>query len=65
MLGVFNRFNPFYEEAAKDLGAGDVRTFQQVVLLLIFPSLIGIALLSFTLSYDKFIRTSFSPSHRL
>lgn len=58
MLGVFNRFNPFYEEAARDLGAGDVKTFQEVVLPLILPSLIGIALLSFTLSYDEFIRTS-------
>ena len=58
MLGVFNRFNPFYEEAARDLGANDVKTFQEVVLPLIFPSLIGIGLLSFTLSYDEFIRTS-------
>ena len=58
MLGVFNRFNPYYEEAARDLGAGDVRTFKEVVLPLILPSLIGIALLGFTLSYDEFIRTS-------
>lgn len=58
MLGVFNRFNPYYEEAARDLGAGDVRTFREVILPLIFPSLIGIALLGFTLSYDEFIRTS-------
>ncbi len=58
MLGVFNRFNPYYEEAAKDLGADDVRTFREVILPLIFPSLIGIALLGFTLSYDEFIRTS-------
>ncbi len=58
MLGVFNRFNPYYEEAARDLGAGDVRTFQEVILPLIFPSLIGVALLGFTLSYDEFIRTS-------
>ena len=58
MLGVFNRFNPYYEEAAKDLGAGDVTTFKEIVLPLIFPSLVGIALLSFTLSYDEFIRTS-------
>ncbi|MGD1896343.1 MAG: ABC transporter permease [Phormidesmis sp.] len=58
MLGVFNRFNPYYEEAARDLGAGEVRTFQEVVLPLILPSLIGIALLGFTLSYDEFIRTS-------
>lgn len=58
MLGVFNRFNPFYEEAARDLGANDIKTFQAVVFPLIFPSLIGTALLSFTLSYDEFIRTS-------
>jgi len=58
MLGVFNRFNPFYEEAARDLGANDVKTFQEVVLPLILPSLVGVGLLSFTLSYDEFIRTS-------
>lgn len=58
MLGVFNRFNPFYEEAARDLGAGDAATFKEIVLPLIAPSLVGIALLSFTLSYDEFIRTS-------
>jgi len=58
MLGVFNRFNPYYEEAARDLGAGDVATFKEIVLPLILPSLIGVALLSFTLSYDEFIRTS-------
>ena len=58
MLGVFNRFNPFYEEAARDLGAGDVATFKEVVFPLIAPSLIGVALLGFTLSYDEFIRTS-------
>ncbi|MEL7351655.1 MAG: ABC transporter permease [Cyanobacteria bacterium P01_A01_bin.116] len=58
MLGVFNRFNPFYEEAARDLGAGDINTFKEVVFPLIFPSLIGVGLLIFTLSYDEFIRTS-------
>lgn len=58
MIGVFNRFNPFYEEAARDLGASDLQTFKEVVFPLILPSLIGIALLSFTLSYDEFIRTS-------
>jgi putative spermidine/putrescine transport system permease protein len=58
MLGVFNRFNPSYEEAARDLGASDGKTFQEVVLPLIAPSLIGIGLLAFTLSYDEFTRTS-------
>ncbi|MGF1537133.1 MAG: ABC transporter permease [Elainellaceae cyanobacterium] len=58
MLGVFNRFNPAYEEAARDLGAGDGRTFWEVVLPLVAPSLAGVSLLTFTLSYDEFTRTS-------
>lgn len=58
MLGVFNRFDPSYEEAANDLGAGDVRTFSEVILPLVAPSLIGVGLLTFTLSYDEFTRTS-------
>ena len=58
MLGVFNRFNPYYEEAARDLGASNWKTLQEIVIPLIFPSLIGVALLTFTLSYDEFIRTS-------
>ncbi|NJL01882.1 MAG: ABC transporter permease [Spirulinaceae cyanobacterium RM2_2_10] len=58
MLGVFNRFNPTYEEAARDLGASDTQSFWQIVLPLIAPSLIGVAMLSFTLSYDEFNRTA-------
>ncbi|MEB3357105.1 MAG: ABC transporter permease [Synechococcales bacterium] len=58
MVGVFNRFNPSYEEAARDLGAGDGMTFKEIVLPLIAPSLIGILILGFTLSYDEFTRTS-------
>ncbi|MBD2464599.1 ABC transporter permease [Oscillatoria sp. FACHB-1407] len=58
MLGIFNRFNPAYEEAAKDLGASDVKTFWEIVLPLIAPGLVGIGILGFTLSYDEFTRTS-------
>lgn len=58
MIGVFNRFNPSYEEAARDLGAGEFSTFREIVLPLIAPSLIGVGLLAFTLSYDEFTRTS-------
>ncbi|MDB9494110.1 ABC transporter permease [Spirulina major CS-329] len=58
MVGVFNRFNPAYEEASRDLGASDFQTFGQIVLPLIAPSLIGVGMLSFTLSYDEFNRTS-------
>jgi putative spermidine/putrescine transport system permease protein len=58
MIGIFNRFNPSYEEAARDLGASEIKTFQEIVLPLIAPSLIGVGLLGFTLSYDEFTRTS-------
>jgi len=57
MFAVFNRFNPSYEEAARDLGAGPWQTFRHVVLPLILPSLIGVGLFGFTLSYDEFART--------
>jgi len=58
MLGIFGRFNPAYEEASRDLGASDTTTFWQIVFPLIASSVIGVALLSFTLSYDEFTRTS-------
>ncbi|MEM9005285.1 MAG: ABC transporter permease [Cyanobacteria bacterium P01_F01_bin.86] len=58
MLGIFNRFNVSYEEAAKDLGASDIKTFWDIVLPLIAPSIVGVSLLTFTLSYDEFTRTS-------
>jgi putative spermidine/putrescine transport system permease protein len=57
MFAVFNRFNPSYEEAARDLGASGWQTIMGVVVPIIVPSLIGIALFGFTLSYDEFGRT--------
>ena len=57
MFAVFNRFNPAYEEAARDLGASQWQTVRHVVLPIIAPSLIGVALFGFTLSYDEFART--------
>jgi putative spermidine/putrescine transport system permease protein len=57
MFAVFNRFDASYEEAARDLGASGWQTIRHVVLPIIFPSLIGVALFGFTLSYDEFART--------
>ncbi|MCD7059732.1 ABC transporter permease [Pelagibacterium xiamenense] len=57
MFAVFNRFDKSYEEAARDLGASPWQTFRFVVLPIIAPSLIGVALFGFTLSYDEFART--------
>jgi len=57
MFAVFNRFNRAWEEAARDQGATSWQSFWHVVLPIIAPSVIGIALFGFTLSYDEFART--------
>ncbi|MEM6945697.1 MAG: ABC transporter permease subunit, partial [Pseudomonadota bacterium] len=57
MFAVFNRFDKAYEEAARDQGASAWQTVRYVVLPIIAPSLIGVALFGFTLSYDEFART--------
>jgi len=57
MFAVFNRFDQSFEEAARDLGASPWQTVRFVVLPIIAPSLIGVALFGFTLSYDEFART--------
>ncbi|MEZ5707061.1 MAG: ABC transporter permease [Burkholderiaceae bacterium] len=58
MFAVFNRFNPAYEEAARDLGATPWQTFRHVVLPLIAPSVVGVGMFGFTLSWDEIARTS-------
>jgi len=57
MFAVFNRFDKSYEEAARDQGATGWQTLRHVVVPIIAPSLIGVGLLGFTLSYDEFART--------
>ena len=58
MFAVFNRFDRSLEEAARDLGASPWQGFRYVVLPLILPSLIGVGLFGFSLSYDEFARSS-------
>jgi putative spermidine/putrescine transport system permease protein len=57
MFAVFNRFDKSFEEAARDQGATPWQTVRYVVLPIIAPSLIGVALFGFTLSYDEFARS--------
>jgi putative spermidine/putrescine transport system permease protein len=57
MFAVFNRFSPSYEEAARDLGATPWQTFWHVLLPMIAPSLVGVGLFGFSLSYDEFARS--------
>jgi putative spermidine/putrescine transport system permease protein len=58
MFAVFNRFNPAYEEAARDQGATPWQAFLHVVLPMIAPSVIGIGMFGFTLSWDEISRSS-------
>jgi putative spermidine/putrescine transport system permease protein len=58
MFAIFNRFNPAYEEAARDLGATPWQTFRHVVMPLIAPAVVGIGMFGFTLSWDEIARTS-------
>lgn len=58
MFAIFNRFNPTYEEAARDLGATPWQGFRHVVLPLIAPSVVGVGMFGFTLSWDEIARTS-------
>jgi putative spermidine/putrescine transport system permease protein len=58
MFAVFNRFDRAYEEAARDLGATPWQAFRHVVLPLIGPSVVGIGMFGFTLSWDEIARTS-------
>lgn len=58
MFAVFNRFNPAFEEAGRDLGATPWQNFRHIVLPIIGPSVIGVGMFGFTLSWDEIARTS-------
>ena len=58
MFAIFNRFDRRLEEAARDLGATPWQTFRFVILPIILPSLIGVGLFGFTLSWDEIARSS-------
>jgi spermidine/putrescine transport system permease protein len=51
--------NPRLEEAARDLGANEWKTFTRVTLPLLMPAIISGALLAFTLSLDDYLITAF------
>lgn len=52
--------DPALEEAARDLGANNWRTFWEVTLPLIWPGVVAGALLAFSLSLDDFVVTFFT-----
>jgi putative spermidine/putrescine transport system permease protein len=58
MFAIFNRFDGRFEEAARDLGATPWQTLRYVVLPIVMPSVIGVGLFGFTLSWDEIARSS-------
>ncbi len=56
-FATIGRFDRRYEEAATDLGASSWQRFQDIILPIIMPGVIGVALFGFTLSYDEFPRS--------
>jgi putative spermidine/putrescine transport system permease protein len=60
MFAVFNRFDRRFEEAARDLGATPWQTVRHVIVPILLPSLIGVGLFGFTLSYDEFARSLYT-----
>ncbi len=57
MLAIWNRYDEHIDEAARDLGAGLVRTFAEVTLPLIWTGVFGALLFGFTLTWNDFDRT--------
>lgn len=58
VFAIFNRFDTALEEAARDLGASRWQSLRHVVLPLIAPSLVGVGMFGFTLSWDEIARSS-------
>lgn len=56
--------NPRLEEAARDLGANEWRTFWRITFPLLFPGILAGALLAFTLSLDDYVVTFFASNSR-
>jgi len=57
MLAVWNRYNNHIEEASRDLGANQLRTFREVTLPLVWTGIFGCFLFGFTLTWNDYDRT--------
>ena len=57
MLSVWNRYDPRVEEAARDLGADQRRTFREVTLPLVWTGIFGCFLFGFTLTWNDYDRS--------
>lgn len=65
LSGVFANYNPEFEEQARTLGAGPIRTFWNVTLPAILPGLIVAALFAFLVSWSQYLLTFLIGSGRV
>jgi spermidine/putrescine transport system permease protein len=59
MVPRLERIPPSLEEASRDLGADAFTTFRLITLPLLVPALVSAALISFTISFDEVVVSSF------
>jgi spermidine/putrescine transport system permease protein len=59
MVPRLERIPPSLEEASRDLGADALTTFRLITLPLLVPALVSAALISFTISFDEVVVSSF------
>jgi len=57
MSSVFSNYDPEYEEQARTLGAGPIRTFIHVTFPTIFPGVLVAAMFAFIISWGQYIVT--------
>jgi putative spermidine/putrescine transport system permease protein len=57
MSSVFSNYDPEFEEQARTLGAGPMRTFMHVTLPTIFPGLLVAGMFAFIISWGQYIVT--------
>lgn len=62
LIATLLGFDRTLEEASKDLGADELRTFRKVTVPNILPGIIAAALLTFTVSFNEFVYTFFVRS---
>jgi spermidine/putrescine transport system permease protein len=65
ILPRLQTLDPSIQEAARDLGAGEVAAFTRVTLPLIVPAILSSFLIAFTISFDEYAIASFlaPPGH--
>ena len=57
LSGVFANYNPDFEDQARSLGAGPVRTFIYVTFPAIFPGIVVASLFAYLISWSQYILT--------